>query len=1042
MTKFWSFFLKKEHFTVFLMVALLAAGLYAVITIPKEATPDISIPLGVVVTVLPGASSADVERLVTDKIESGVLGVEHVSKVTSTSGAGVSSVSVEFDSSANIDKSIQLLKDAVDKVRPDLPTEALAPTVSDVNFADSPILIVSISGDLAPEELTALGQTVSDEVKRVPGVSKVGVSGVRQRQVQVIVKQDRLRQYNLSLSDVTNAIRSAGVASPAGDITVDGVNYAVRFESGVTTTDQVANVAITGPGGIALHVSDVADVVDGLEDATTYSRVSVGGAPANPSLTLTVYKSRGGNIVATGQAVQKKLQDLKATSLSGTDVVTSYNGADEVNKSLIELSRAGLETVVLVMLILLLTLGWRESLVAAASIPLSFLVAFIGLLASGNTLNNVSLFSLILAIGILVDSGIVVVEAFHTRLLKYGNKHDAAVAAIREYAWPLIAGTFTTIVVFVPLFFLSGIIGKFLGAIPFTIIFVLLASIFVALGFVPLLAIFFVKDEHSQIQERQEKYNLMAKAWYQDFLTKLLRNKKNQNRFIIGMIVLFFIALALPATGIVKSIFFPAADSDYIYVQIEKPQGTELTATDLSLREVEEVLYANPHVASFVSEAGSGSSFAGGGLTGPSSGSSVGNITVNLPKNHKQTSAELVTELRTQLAPITSAIITVGEPNGGPPSASPVTITFSGDDLGELTTTADNATHVLASIPGVVNIHSSTENSSAEFVVSLDSAKATELGVSPAVVADTLRTALFSAKATSIRAGKDDIEVHTKLDLNPNYTDPSQTTHTTIDSVRNLTVPGTHGPVPLSTIANISYQPSQASISHQAGNRITTVTADVTGKANAVDVTNKFQKLFTPDMLGKGVTMDLGGATQDIQQSFTELFFALIAGAALMLTILVLEFNSFRHSFYLLLIIPFSLIGVFVGLLLVGQPLSLTSMLGVIALAGVIINHAIILMDSIARIHREHPEMTLEEVVVDAASTRLRPILLTTIVTVIGMIPLAITSAFFGPLAVAIMFGLAFSLLLTLVLIPVLYYRWPGKAVRAKFDSQVQKDSV
>ncbi|HEV7121700.1 MAG TPA: efflux RND transporter permease subunit [Candidatus Paceibacterota bacterium] len=1035
MTKFWSFFLRKHHFTVFLMVALLAAGLYAVVAIPKESTPDISIPLGVIVTVLPGASSADVERLVTDKIESGVLGVEHVSKVTSTSGDGVSSVSVEFDSSANIDKSIQLLKDAVDKVRPDLPAEALAPTVSDVNFADSPILIVSISGDLAPEELTALGQSVSDEVKRVPGVSKVGVSGVRARQVQVIVKQAELAQYNLSLSDVTNAIRTAGVASPAGDITVDGVNYAVRFESGVTTTDQVANVAITGPGGVALHVSDVADVVDGLEDPTTYSRVSVAGKPANPSLTLTVYKSRGGNIVATGQAVQKKLEELKATSLSGTDTVISYNGADEVNKSLIELSRAGLETVALVMLILLLTLGWRESLVAAASIPLSFLVAFIGLLASGNTLNNVSLFSLILAIGILVDSGIVVVEAFHTRLLKYGNKHEAAVAAIREYAWPLIAGTFTTIVVFVPLFFLSGIIGKFLGSIPFTIIFVLLASIFVALGFVPLLAIFFVKDEHSQIQARQEKYNLAAKAWYVKFLTKLLHDKKNQNRFIIGMIVLFFLALALPATGIVKSIFFPSADSDYIYVEIEKPQGTALEETDLSVREVEEVLYANPHVASFVSEAGAGSSFASG-LTGPSSGSNVGNITVNLPKNHTQTSAELVTELRKQLAPITSATITVGEPAGGPPSSSPITITFSGEDLNELTNTADNATHVLASIPGVVNIHSSTENSSAEFVVSLDSAKAAQLGVSPAVVADTLRTALFSAKATSIRAGKDDIEVHTKLDLNPNYGDPSETTHTTIDSVRNLTVPGAHGPVPLSTIANITYEPAQSSISHEAGNRITTVTADVSGKTNVVDATKQFQKLFTPDKLGKGVTMDLGGATQDIQQSFTELFFALIAGAALMLTILILEFNSFRHSFYLLLIIPFSLIGVFLGLLLVGQPLSLTSMLGVIALAGVIINHAIILMDSIARIHREHPEMTLEEVVVDAASTRLRPILLTTVVTVIGMIPLAITSAFFGPLAVAIMFGLAFSLLLTLVLIPVLYYRWPGKAVRAKFDSR------
>jgi multidrug efflux pump subunit AcrB len=796
----------------------------------------------------------------------------------------------------------------------------------------------------------------------------------------------------------------------------------------------VGGIAIQGPGGIAVHVRDVADVVDGLEDARTYSRVSVAGKPAEPSLTLTIFKSRGGNIVATGNAVQKRLDELKSGILAGTDTVISLDGAANVNKSLTELSRAGVETVILVMLVLYLTLGLRESLVAAASIPLSFLIAFIGMYATGNTLNNVSLFSLILAIGILVDSGIVVVEAFHTRLLKYGNKEEAAIAAIREYAWPLFAGTFTTIVVFVPLFFLSGIIGKFLASIPFTVIFVLLASIFVALGIVPLLAIYFVKPTHNVLGARQETYNRMAREWYQKFLHRLLANKRNQSRFLITVVVLFVVALALPATGLLKSIFFPSADSDYIYIQIEEPQGTELSATDLTLREVEEILYANPHIASFVSEAGGGSSFAGGGLSGgPSSGSEIGNVTVNLPKGHTQTSVALVAELRKSLAGIRGATITVGEPQNGPPSSSPVTVTFSGTDLGALTTTGDNAAHILSDIPGVVNVSASTKNTTAEFVVTLNSAKATELGVSPPIVADTLRTALFSTKATSIRTGKDDIEVRTKLDLNPNYKDPSETTRVSIDAVRALTIPGLRGPVPLSAIATISYEPAQTSITHEAGNRITTVTADVGPGANAIEATNQFQKQFTSDKIAPGVTMKIGGASADVNSSFTELFVALIAGAALMLSILILEFNSIRHSLYLLSIIPLSLIGVFAGLALVGQPLSLTSMLGVIALAGVIINHAIILMDSIARIHREQEHLSLEEVVVEAASTRLRPILLTTIVTVIGMLPLTFASAFWGPLAFAIMFGLAFSLILTLGIIPVLYYRWPGKAVLARY---------
>jgi len=1016
------------------MVVLFLGGAYAVSAIPKESTPDIAIPLGIVSTALPGASASDVERLVTDKIEDSVLGVENVSKVTSSSGAGFSNVSVEFNASADIDKSIQLLKEAVDKAAPELPEEATDPVVSDVNFADQPILIVAISGNLAPAELTALGEIARDEIERVPGVSQVTLSGVRQREVQVIVRQAKLQEYGLTTSQVLRAIQEAGVGAPAGAITVNGVDYAVRFEAGVESTEDVAMVAIPGPGGSTLHVYDVADVVDGLEDPTSFSRVSVDGEPANPSLTLTVSKSRGGNIVATANAVKDTIEEMTIDGvLAGTEAVVSYDGAKEVGDSLTELTRAGLETIALVLIVLLLTLGWREALVAAASIPLSFLIAFIGLLFAGNTLNNVSLFSLILAIGILVDSGVVVVEAFHTRLRTLGNPRDAAIAAIREYSLPLIAGTFTTIVVFVPLFFLSGIVGKFLASIPFTVIFVLLASIVVALGFVPLLSIMFVKATHTKAEARQERYNRAAQAWYRTFLGNLLQDRKGQSRFMWVMGLLFIVALALPATGIVKSIFFPGADSDFVYLEIERPQGTALLETDVAVREVEEILYTMEGIESFVTVVGSGSSFSGSIDGSAGSGSQIGNVTINLPEHRDETSAEFVTRLREELRPVTSAVITVGEPANGPPASAPVSITFVGDDLDELMRTADRAAQVLADIPGTVNINASTKTSGAEFVVALDGAKAADAGVSAFAVADTLRTALFSAKATSIRTGTDDIEVRVKLDVNTAYRDPSETTRTNIDAVRSLQIAGTKGSIPLSTVATISYEPAQTAINHEAGHRITTVTAEVAPGENAIEAGAEFARRFTPDKLGEGVTMQSGGASEDVAESFTELFLALIAGAALMLCILILEFNSLRHSFYLLLLIPLSLIGVHAGLALMGQPLSLTSMLGVIALAGVIINHAIILMDSIARIHREQEHLPLREVVIEAATSRLRPIVLTTVVTVVGMIPLTLASPFWAPLAFAIMFGLAFSLLLTLVLVPILYYRWPGKAIRRKY---------
>lgn len=1029
MTKFWVFFITKHNFTILLGIVLIAAGLYTALAIPKESSPEIQIPIGIITTVLPGASSEDVERLITNKIEDRVLGVENVSKVTSTSGDGVSSISVEFTASANIDKSIQLLKDEVDKVKAELPTEAEDPSVTDVNFADQPILIASIAGDLAPAELTALGNSVKDELERISGVSSVSLSGVRARQVTVIVEQTKLRQYGLSLSDVTSAIRASGVAAPLGSIVTNNISYAVRLEAGLSDTQDVGNVAFMAPSGATLHVRDVANVVDGLEDARTYSRVSVGGEPSSPALSLSVFKSRGGNIVETGNLIKAKLAELEQSGpLAGTRTVISYDAAKDVQKDLTELSRVGLETVALVMLMLFLTLGWRESVAAALSIPLSFLIAFIGIYASGNTINFISLFSLILAIGILVDSGIVVVEAIHTHFVEIRDKRQAAIMAIKEYAWPLVAGTFTTIAVFVPLFFLSGIVGKFLASIPFTVIFVLLASILVALGFVPLIAMYIIRPTLSSMEEKQEEYNTRAKQWYEAFLRRILGNRKNENRFLAGIVILFFIALSLPMVGAVKVVFFPAENGNLITIEVEKPQGSSLSDTDLAVREVEEILYTDARVESFVTEVGSGSSFAQSGL----SGSRAGNITVNLDPDKKETSADIVASLRTQLESITSARISVSEPAGGPPSAAAVSITLSGDDLGKLTDATTIAQRVLSDTEGTANINTSMRDNSAEFVVSLDTARAAELGVSPLAVADVLRTALYGTKATDIR-GETDIEVRTKLDLNTTYKDPSETTAVSIDSVRSLQVMGARGPVPLSNIATISYEPANTVIRHEDGTRVASLTADAAAGANPIEITNAFRKNIEEVSLPDGVVMKIGGESEDVNKSFTEMGLALLAGAALMLGILVLEFNSFRHSLYLLSIIPFSLIGVLVGLMLTGSPLSLPSMLGVIALAGVIINHAIILMDSIARIGKQNPGQSLTDVVITASATRFRPIILTTVVTVVGMIPLSFASAIWGPLAFAIMFGLAFSMILTLVLIPLLYHRWPGRDVRERF---------
>jgi multidrug efflux pump subunit AcrB len=566
MLAFWNFFLDKRQFSYVLICTLVIAGFYSLFAIPKENAPSIDIPYAVVTTALPGASSEDMETLVTDKIEDQVSGISHIDTMTSTSGSGISSVVVQFDANADSAQSLQDLRDAVSRPAPDLPADATTPVVSKISFDDQPILVASISGDLPPTEFSELGREVSDELKGIPGVSKVAVAGVPDREVDVIVRESALSQYGLSLTDVVAGISAANAALPAGNISMQGTNYDVNFKGGIEDASEIAGLVVGTKGGSPIYVSDIATISDGLAPASTYSRLSLAGAPSEDAITLLVYRQSGASIQGVAKAADAKLAELEGTTLKGMNVFVApaTDQSVQINEQLGSLSETGLETVALVIIALLLTIGWRESLVAALAIPLSFLIAFIGLYMTGNTLNFISLFALILAVGILVDSGIVVTEAIHTRMRIYGGKMQAAKAALHDYAWPLIAGTMATVAVFAPLFFISGIVGKFIAGIPYTLIFVLIASIFVALGIVPLIAVLFTTLEANKLERAQEEYTHRATEWYKDRLRSLLENRRGQRIFLWTLGVLFVASLVLPFTGLVQTIFFPPADLDFV----------------------------------------------------------------------------------------------------------------------------------------------------------------------------------------------------------------------------------------------------------------------------------------------------------------------------------------------------------------------------------------------------------------------------------------------------------------------------------------------
>lgn len=1089
MHRIWQFFVQFDRFSYLLMVVLLGFGILSLVLIPKESSPEVQIPIGVISTVLPGAPASDVETLITNELERGLIGsLENVVDITSSSREGVSVITVEFEADADIDESIADLKDEVDVIKVDLPGNAEEPLVSEVNFVDQPIMSIAIGGEFTPEEITRLANQLEVEIESLPGVSRVNFSGVREREVTVVVDDLALERFDLSLSEVISGIQAANQTLPIGQIETDGVIYNIAFEGDINESSEVANLAVTTRGGQPVYLRDIAEVVDGLNDTTTLSRLSVDGEPSQQAMTMDVYKQRGGDITRIADSVNAQVAELGKPGgiLETAAVKTTFDSGNDIKKDLVRLSSSGLQTVFLVILLLVVAIGWREGLVAGSAIPISFVIGFIGLYVSDNTINFISLFSLILVIGILVDSSIVMVEGINRRMKDNPNidKRDAALATIKEFSTPIMTGTLTTVSMFSGLFLVSGVTGQFIANIPFTINFILFASLLVALGFIPLIAATFLRRRsQTRLEKLQVEKSRQLETWYRRKLEQYIDNPHTEYKFRALLLALFFFTITfpinffiglmaalpiylltyklscwqakkgkadwvrftswlggtvvilaiasiisfsfLPSLSLVRVIFFEQSDINWIYVEIEEPQGTAREITDISARRVEEVLYTHPDIASFVTTVGAGSVFAGGGQN-----EKLASFFINLREDRTLTSSEIIEELREDMAHMRDLSITIDQPSDGPPTGTPLVYRFLGDDLIELTTIAERSATLLKTIPGATNVTTTATNNSTEFVLTLDKAKAAALGLDPFSISRTLRTAVYGTDATTLTTLNEEIDVVVKLNLGGGEEVASDETNiTNIETIKNLQLPTPTGEtVLISSVADVTLRESSSVINHEGGERVVSVSGDITGEVTIPEINRQFQELLEREgVVPDTVTLQIGGETEESNQAFIEMFFALIVGVVLMVAVLTLQFNSFLHTRYVLTILPYSLIGIMAGLAITQLPLSFPSLMGFVALSGIVVNNSILLIDLMNQDRRRHPTKPIKEVVLDSASSRLRPILLTTMTTVVGMVPLTYASEIWSPLAWAIMFGLAFSVVITLILIPVIYHQKPGK---------------
>lgn len=1018
----WHYLLKNYRFTYVIIIATIFLGLVSAFKIPKESTPEIKVPVGTVMTFLNGANAEDIEKLITNEIEDKIGSLDEIDTYSSVSAEGISLVTVTFDAKSNIVERIQALKDAVDEARPKLPSEAEAPNVKQIRFDDQPIIVISLSADIHPRALKEIAEDVQQKIERMSGISEVTISGAYDRETQVILDESKLTLYGLSANQVIQTLRAQNSTLPGGTLEYNGVRYPVRFNGDIESPDQVEWIPISSYDGSTVYIKDVATVIDTTKKQSTKSRVSIDSSEPESAITLNVKKRVGGDVIRITDQVKSEINNMKDEELKGVTVFYSLETAARINEDLQRLSISGLETVIVVTLILIFILGFKPAVLTGLSIPLSFLITIGALSYMGLTINFLSLFSLILALGILVDSAIVLVEGIHSRIEDGEVPYDAAEKTITQFTAPITSGVLTTIAAMVPMLFASGMIGEFIKHIPITVSLVLISSLFVSLGFLPTIASH-VFHKRTVVTKHKKDYFQKLSEKYSHTIEDFLNNRRKKIMMSVVLVLAFCFSLSLPAFGVLKVAMFPQADSEFLFFDIETPVGTTLEYTDDFLIQVENILLKDDRIESFASNTGMGFSM---DVTSVKAGETpnLGYIIVALKDDRNESSLEISDELKKELDNLKGGTVMITQEDNGPPAGAPVALKFKGDDMKELERLVAGAEKILKSIPGTTSIRSSIQDTELNFVVRFRSEIAAEFGLTASDIASFLRTALHGVEATTIKTPKEDIGILVKMNLNTDreFVDPNLTHTVTIDALKSLQIFTHKGMVPLQSLVDFEVQGGQGSIIHEDGKRTVQATAYTQKGIVAQTIIDELESRLEELDMKEGYAMTYGGETEDIQESFADMFRALFIGIFLIAAILVLQFNSFKQPIFVLMTVPLAITGILPGLAIMRLPLSFTAFVGIVALSGIVVNNAILLIDRINENRLNGTEKT--QAIIEATSARFRPIILTTVTTVSGILPLALSDATWGPLGFSIVFGLTFSTVLTLFVIPMLYNRF------------------
>ena len=1002
--------IRNTRLTLSVLVFLILSGTMAYMTIPKEAEPDIQIPIIYVSVHYEGISPEDSERLILRPLETALKSIQGIKKMTGTAYQGGGNVLMEFQAGANLDKALTDVRNKVDDARRDLPSEADEPTVNEVNISEFPVLVVTLSGDVPERVLTAAGRTLRDRVEEISGVLEARLQGTRDDVVEVIVDPSKLSSYGLRPDVMIAGVMANNQLIAAGAMEGSEGRYAIKVPSLIETLEDVARLPVVASDTAVVRAMDIAEIRPTLKDPVNITRLD-----GKPAVAIEVSKRIGANLIETVDEVRAVTEAVQKDLPEGVEVSFSQDKSITIRQLLSDLQNSVLTAVVLVFIVILYALTVRSSILIGLAIPASFLMGILGLQMAGLTVNLVVLFSLILAVGMLVDDAIIVVEYAERRMAEGHDRRTAFVEASRKMAGPVTASTLTRIAAFSPLLFWPGVVGEFMKYMPITLIATLSASMLYALVFVPVLGALIARPFKEPPRKRDGAYMaLVGRAIRHPWIVLMLA---------VGSLIAVPVIYGKVGKGVE---FFPNVEPEYGLLYVKARGNLSIHEKDQLVQLAEARILGWPGVKTVYTRVGAGG---GAGNEGPAD--AIGVIQYEFVDWRERKNAnEILNDLRAAMVGIPGVDIEVSVPAAGPPTGKAIQLRLSADDPAGLNDLAADLAGKIAAVPEVIDVSNGLPLPGIDWQLRVNRAEAARYGASPGAVGAVVQMVTSGLKLSDYRPAGSDDAVDIVLRLPPDQRN--------IAALDQLRIETPDGPVPISNFVTREPAATIGTLTRIDGARSITIQAGIAAGVQEQPVRDAVTALVEAEFAARGLTAQglrwtMAGEDEEQAEAGAFLAKAFVAALFLIFAVLLAQFNKFISVGLVLSAVVMSTIGVFLGLMIMGQPFGVVMTgIGVIALAGVVVNNNIVLIATYDDLR--HHGMGKIDAILETCRERARPVVLTALTAIFGVLPIAFglnlelmnhETTFGAPstqwwisLSSAIVYGLAFATVLTLVVTP------------------------